>query len=119
MDKNLIALDVPRWLCTINFVWPPLLLLSSSFPLILGQEFFKTHIYLIFEVGCLGWIPPRFFSLMRKLGFDSKETCSMHDSIQLIARKCSYVIWLNRFNKDFSTIRILTRLVLFRKPLVD
>ena len=50
MDKNLIALDVPRWLCTINFVWPPLLLLSSSFPLILGHEFFKTHIYLIFEV---------------------------------------------------------------------
>ena len=65
-----------------------------------------TFHYLVLEVGCRGWIPPRFFSLMRQLGFSSREVRGMHDNAQLIARKCSYVIWLNRYNKDFHPIRI-------------
>ena len=66
-----------------------------------------TFHYLVLEVGCRGWIPPRFFSLMRQLGFSNRELRVMHDNAQLIARKCSYVIWLNRYNKDFHPLRIL------------
>ena len=45
---------------------------------------------------------PRFFSLMRLLDFLTE----IHDDAQLLARKCSYVIWLNRYNKDFQPMRI-------------
>ncbi len=59
------------------------------------------------EIGCRGFVPPRFSSITRRLGFSSSEFRQLRDNLQLVARKCSYVIWLNRFNKDFnSTIRI-------------
>ena len=55
------------------------------------------------EVGCRGYIPPRFTSFLRKLGFSSSETRILRDNIQLVTRKCSYIIWINRFNKDFNS----------------
>lgn len=55
------------------------------------------------EVGCRGYIPPRFTSYMRQLGFSSSETRKLRDNIQLVTRKCSYIIWINRFNKDFNS----------------
>lgn len=55
------------------------------------------------EVGCRGYIPPRFSSFMRQLGFSSSETRKLRDNIQLVTRKCSYIIWINRFNKDFNS----------------
>jgi hypothetical protein len=62
--------------------------------------------YVIMEIGCRGWIPPRFPTLMRKLGFRGKEPRTLSDEVQLLARKCSYVIWLNRFHKEFHHGRI-------------
>jgi len=63
--------------------------------------------YLIFEVGCRGFIPSRFFGLVRKLGFNSQESRHLRDNLQLVVRKCSYVIWVNRYNKEFQCSRIL------------
>jgi hypothetical protein len=62
---------------------------------------------LAIEIGCRGFVPPRFSSITRRLGFSSSDLKILRDNLQLVARKCSYVIWLNRFNKDFnSSIRI-------------
>jgi hypothetical protein len=59
--------------------------------------------HLVIEVGCRGFVPPRFSGICRQLGFDSAGFKRMRDNLQLVARKCSYVIWLNRFNKDFNS----------------
>jgi len=58
------------------------------------------------EVGCRGWIPGRFSSLLRGLGFIPTEIRTIHNDTQLLVRKCSYIIWLSRFNKDFQTFRV-------------
>jgi hypothetical protein len=63
-------------------------------------------IFVMLEVGCRGWVPPRFSTLMRKLGFTSREIRNSISNVQLLVRKCSYTIWINRYNKDFSPIRI-------------
>ena len=63
--------------------------------------------YFSIEVGCRGFVPPRFSGISRLLGFDTSEFKRLRDNLQLVVRKCSYIIWLNRFNKDFnSTFRI-------------
>ena len=66
----------------------------------------RTVLYCIFEVGCRGFLPSRFFSITRSLGFTSSEAAKLRNNLQLIARKCSYIIWINRFNKDFEAPRI-------------
>jgi hypothetical protein len=58
------------------------------------------------EVGALGFIPPSTHSLLKKLGFTSKELTSIKDNLTHIARKCSYMIFVNRFNKQFLGWRI-------------
>jgi hypothetical protein len=58
--------------------------------------------FLILEVGCRGFVPSRVVSLLRKLGLTSPESRTLCNNLQLVARKCSYVIWINRFNKDFN-----------------
>ena len=58
------------------------------------------------EVGARGWVPPHFRSDMLKLGFTSPEIKSIRNNLSLIARKCSYRIWINRFNKNFDRTRI-------------
>ena len=66
----------------------------------------KFH-FLIFEVGCRGFIPSRFFPMLRDLGFNPRESRLIRDNLQLVARKCSYVIWVNRFNNVFKSDHIL------------
>ena len=66
----------------------------------------QVHLFML-EVGCRGFVPSRFSFSLRQLGFTPLEFRKLRDNLQLIARKCSYVIWLNRFNKDFnSTLRV-------------
>ena len=56
------------------------------------------------EVGARGWIPSNVASSLARLGLPAvKNLCG---KLGLLAVKSSYVIWLNRFNKDFQTWRI-------------
>ena len=66
----------------------------------------QVHLFML-EIGCRGFVPTRFISFLRKVGFTPSETSKLRDNLQLVARKCSYIIWINRFNKDFnSTLRV-------------
>ena len=62
--------------------------------------------FLMFEVGCRGFIPSRLFFMLRSLGFTSRESKQLRDNLQLVVRKCSYIVWINRFNKDFQVPRV-------------
>ena len=55
------------------------------------------------EVGARGWIPPSLSSL-NKLGLPSVKNLS--NDLSLLAMKSSYLIWLNRFNREFSPWRL-------------
>jgi hypothetical protein len=59
--------------------------------------------YFCIEVGCRGFVPSRFSGVCRQLGFSSVDFKRVRNNLQLVARKCSYIIWLNRFNKDFNS----------------
>ena len=61
--------------------------------------------YSIFEIGCRGFIPTRFFSLMRQLGFTKVQFRRIYNDLQLLVRRCSYIIWVNRYNKEFFPFR--------------
>jgi hypothetical protein len=61
------------------------------------------------ETGALGWIPPTNRSILKSLGFTSAEVRLISDDMALIARRCSYVIYLNRFHQDFQHFRISPR----------
>jgi hypothetical protein len=65
-----------------------------------------TFFYFFLEVGALGWVPRSTRVKLRELGFSSKEVKQITNELALIARKCSYVIYLNRRNKDFRPYRI-------------
>ena len=59
---------------------------------------------IILEVGARGWIPTTVVSALKFLGLPSaKELC---DKLTHTALKSSYVIWLNRWNKDFKPWRL-------------
>ena len=58
------------------------------------------------EIGALGWIPPSVTKQLKSLGFTSKELNDLKQDLRHTARSCSYVIFLNRFNKEFHTWRI-------------
>ena len=81
------------------------LLPSRKESVLLSNSLFLTFHYLILEVGCRGFIPSRFFPMLRQLGFASRESRRLHNSLQLIARRCSYIIWVNRYNRDFRPFR--------------
>ena len=71
------------------------------------QPGWKVEIVCI-EVGAKGWIPPSFTRDLRKVVGFSKSVCrKLANDCQLVARKCSYVIWLNRSNKEFQPIRVI------------
>jgi hypothetical protein len=54
------------------------------------------------EVGAKGWVPPNFTKDLRRLfGFSKSQSVKLADGCSLVARKCSYVIWANRNNRDF------------------
>ena len=75
----------------------------------------KVHL-MVLEVGCRGYVSSRVVSLLRKLGLTAPESKTLRDNLQLIARKCSYVIWINRFNKNFNpTLRILRMVCLLQR----
>jgi len=61
---------------------------------------------MVLEVGARGWISPGFTSNMMKLGFDSQEVLMLSRRLRMLARKCSYVIWINRFNRNFEPWRL-------------
>ena len=58
------------------------------------------------EVGAKGWIPPSFQRTFKWLGFPPKTIRKLRDNCQLLARKCSYLIWINRHNKVFKPWRL-------------
>jgi hypothetical protein len=53
----------------------------------------------VIEVGARGWIPPSLVSSLNKLGLPSVKNLS--NDLSLLAMKSSYLIWLNRFNREF------------------
>ena len=58
----------------------------------------------ILEVGARGWIPATVDSALKSLGMPSvKGLC---DKLTHTALKSSYIIWLNRWNKDFKPWRL-------------
>ena len=61
---------------------------------------------LALEVGAKGWIPSSFFRTFKKLGVSSSQARKIANNCELLARKCSYLIWTNRFNKQFEPWRI-------------
>ena len=62
---------------------------------------------LVLEVGSRGWIPHSFRRDLRHLGFSPQEVKELASKCSSVAVRCSYVIWVNRFNQDFKTFRIL------------
>jgi hypothetical protein len=58
------------------------------------------------EVGSLGYVPPEFFTTLRKLGFAEGELTKLRDDCSLLSMKCSYAIWCHRFHKHFQTYRL-------------
>lgn len=59
---------------------------------------------LILEVGARGWIPPSVTSSLNFLGIPAVgKICK---SLSLVAVKSSYIVWLNRFNRDFHPFRL-------------
>ena len=58
----------------------------------------------VVEVGARGWIPPSLISSLNKLGLPSVKNLS--NDLSLLAMKSSYLIWLNRFNREFCPWRL-------------
>ncbi len=55
------------------------------------------------EIGAKGWVPPSVRRDVDKLlGLHKKSMNKLLDDCSLVARRCSYVIWVNRFNRDFE-----------------
>ena len=58
------------------------------------------------EVGALGWVPPSTHTQLKTLGFSRNEVSQIVNDLRYVARKCSYVIFVNRFNPIFKPWRI-------------
>ena len=59
----------------------------------------KVHTIIV-EVGAKGWIPSNTMSALSSLGLCSpKDLCNR---LSHNALKSSYVLWINRFNKNFE-----------------
>ena len=57
----------------------------------------------ILEVGARGFVPKHVSKACNQLELPAKQTTN---KLSLVAQKCSYVLWINRFNKDFQPWRI-------------
>ena len=76
----------------------------------------QVHLFML-EVGCRGFVPTRFMSSLRRLGFNPSDSRKLRNDIQLVVRKCSYIIWINRFNKDFNpSLRVVVDGLLVSTP---
>ena len=58
---------------------------------------------LIMEIDARGFVPRHVSKACNQLELPAKKIC---DRFSLVAQKCSYVIWINRFNQDFQPWRI-------------
>jgi len=61
---------------------------------------------LCLEMGCRGVEPPSFRDVLRQLAFSPKEVARLRDACAYVARYCSYLIWLNRYKRDFCCPRV-------------
>ena len=78
---------------------------EDEFQLAAKQNGWRFHIIVI-EVGARGWIPPSVPRDLCKLGIPSHRVNDGCKRLTLLALKSSYVIWLNRFNRNFQPWRI-------------
>jgi hypothetical protein len=61
---------------------------------------------LCLEMGCRGVDPPSFHDVLRQLAFSSSEIRQLRGACAYIARYCSYLIWLSRYNRNFFCPRV-------------
>ena len=61
---------------------------------------------LIVEVGARGFVPSHVRKTLTRLNIKAK---ALINKLVLLAQKCSYVIWINRFNQDFQTWRLVEK----------
>jgi hypothetical protein len=60
---------------------------------------------LVLEVGSRGYVAKSFSKCLRRLGFSSAETRQLRESCSMMARRCSYIVWIHRSNKNWMPIR--------------
>ena len=63
-------------------------------------------IFMVWEVGARGWIPTNVSADLKKLGFTTKERQKVIKDCRLAALRSSYVIWVQRYNKNFLAARM-------------
>jgi hypothetical protein len=63
-------------------------------------------IFMVWEVGARGWIPTNVSADLKRLGFTTKERQKVITDCRLAALRSSYVIWVQRFNKNFLAARM-------------
>ena len=61
--------------------------------------YWSIYVYPI-EVGARGFINNRVHGNLLQIGIDRKSATSTIRKMSHMARRCSYVIWLYRFNQD-------------------
>jgi hypothetical protein len=67
------------------------------------NEGWSIHVFAV-EVGAKGWILRKYFnSTFKQIGISKRN--KIISECSKMARRCSYAIWVNRFNKDFRTFR--------------
>ena len=66
----------------------------------LTSAVYEMH-YMIVEVGARGGLPDTLRRRLRRLGFTKKEVGLVVEECVLMVRRCSFVIWCQRFNPDF------------------
>ena len=65
-----------------------------------------THLFTI-EVGAKGYVNNRsFFQTFSSLGFPARLSKKVLNDCSREALRCSFVIWINRYNKDFHVPRL-------------
>jgi hypothetical protein len=62
--------------------------------------------FLMLEVGARGWSPPNLQRGLGRLGFNRQQRREIVGDCSDVSRRCSYIIWLNRFNRDFVPLPI-------------
>ena len=66
------------------------------------EEELTSAVYdMIVEVGARGGLPDTLRRRSRRLGFTKKEAGLVVEDCVLVVRRCSFVIWCQRFNPDF------------------
>jgi hypothetical protein len=61
---------------------------------------------MVLEVGSRGYVAPSFTKCLKRLGFSPTELRALRDAVSMMARRCSYIIWRHRFNKNWMPLRL-------------